>query len=406
MRGGDTAGLRAFNERRIVGVVRRAGALSKADIARATGLSGQAASVIVNALLDAGILMKLKKVRGQVGQPSTPVALNPSGAYSLGVKIGRRSVEVILVNLLGEVMVERRQAHEAPLPDASIRTALGFVRELLDDLHEVDRARVIGIGIAMPGALHEWAAELGLPEGALDGWREADVTGEFERATGLQVTLYNDASAACAAELFAGDGLVQRSALYVYLGTFIGGGVVIGGRLYLGEQGNAGAVGSMPMAGGGRRPDQLIHRASLIQLERALDAAGLQGAAEIARRSGPEADAVFEAWADAAAREVARAAVAALSVIDFQAVVVDGLLNPGWRRGFVHRLRLAMKGFDQAGLTPAEIATGSIGPTARVLGAALLPLHARFAPDPALLARPANEAVLAEAAAAFAERYG
>lgn len=77
MRGGDTAGLRAYNERLIVSALLRSGALSKAEIARETGLSGQAASVIVNALIADGMLLKQPKVRGQVGQPSTPIAPNP-----------------------------------------------------------------------------------------------------------------------------------------------------------------------------------------------------------------------------------------------------------------------------------------------------------------------------------------
>lgn len=123
MRGGDTAGLRAYNERLIVSALLRSGALSKAEIARETGLSGQAASVIVNALIADGMLLKQPKVRGQVGQPSTPIAPNPEGAYALGVKIGRRSVEAVLLDMLGGKVASEAESYPAPLPDRCLPRA-------------------------------------------------------------------------------------------------------------------------------------------------------------------------------------------------------------------------------------------------------------------------------------------
>lgn len=389
MRGGDTTGLRAYNERLIMSALRRAGALSKAEIARETGLSGQAASVIVSRLVDEGLAIKRDKVRGQVGQPSTPIAPNPEGAYSLGVKIGRRSVEAILVNLLGEVIDSRSQRYDAPLPDRTIAAATTMATELLAQLKPKARNRVVGIGIAMPGDLHAWATEIGLAAGALDGWRETDVAGVLEQATGLATSLHNDATAACAAEMIAGDAITSRSALYVYLGTFIGGGVVIDGKLYRGEQLNAGAIGSMPSDRNAPadRPGQLIHNVSVIQLERALKDAGLDPVAALNGDGLSEADAIFDAWSDDAMSELSRAVITGLSIIDFQTVVVDGLLPPAWRERITARLETALQRFNRSGLTPARVVTGTIGPMARVLGAAMLPLEARFSPDTDLLVR-------------------
>jgi predicted ArsR family transcriptional regulator len=98
VRGGDQLGLRAYNRRMILNLIRQDGALSKAEIARQTGLSAQAVSVIVKALLKDKLVRREKRVRGKVGQPHTPIALNADGALSVGVKIGRRSLELMLVN--------------------------------------------------------------------------------------------------------------------------------------------------------------------------------------------------------------------------------------------------------------------------------------------------------------------
>lgn len=389
MRGGDTSGLRAYNERLIIDALLRAGALSKAEIARETGLSGQAASVIVNRLLSEGLLVKRDKVRGHVGQPSTPIAPNPQGAFSLGVKIGRRSTEAILVNLVGEVIGSSNDSYDAPFPERAIPSAISQTQRLMERAPTAVRDRIVGLGIAMPGEIYAWSRELDLAPGALDGWRDADVAGALAEATGLEASLHNDATAACAAEMISGTAIDRPSALYIYLGTFIGGGVVIDGKLYPGAQLNAGAVGSMPVgpAGSGAPPEQLIHSASVIRLERALTAAGIDASTALATGPTDGAAAIFEAWADAAIPDLSRGVVSALSIIDFERVVIDGLLPPLWRARIAERLATALDGFNRAGLAPTEITTGSIGPMARVLGAAMLPLHGRFSPDPGLLVR-------------------
>ena len=392
MRGGDATGLRAYNERLTITAIRQAGALSKAEIARTTGLSGQAATVIVNSLLDEGLLVKREKVRGRVGKPFTPIALNPEGAYSLGVKIGRRSLEMLLVDFAGAVVASRSTPYRAPLPAQTMALATGTAMELVDSLKRGLRARIVGLGVAMPWVLHEWSDVLGLDREAIAAWREIDVAADLEAATGLPVSVYNDATAACAAEMIAGDRIGRSSALYIYLGTFVGGGVVIDGRLHRGAQLNAGALGSMPMdgTGGDGRPHQLIHQASVIDLERALATAGFDVSDMFGPHDTPDVDDVFDAWLRRAVEALARAVVSAMSVVDFEEVVIDGLLRPDWRRRVVDGVTSAYGRFDCTGLSPIEIATGSIGPKARVLGAALLPLIGRFSPDTDLLVKTAG----------------
>lgn len=385
MKGGDSTGLRAYNVRLIVSAIREDGALSKAEIARRTGLSGQAASVIVNTLLDGGFLMKLSKVRGQVGQPSTPIALNPRGAFSIGIKIGRRSLEAILVDFLGQPVARRSSDYTIPLPDACLERAAAFVAELSEELSLTEQPRISGLGVAMPGDLHKWSGEMGLPPPALGGWRDRDVAAELEAATGLRTTLYNDATAACASELLSGGAIGSESALYIYIGTFVGGGVALGGRLYRGPQGNAGAIGSMPLGeAGGMDPPQLISVASAITLERALLAAGIERWADV---DAPGAEAIFEDWCAKAAPGLAQAVVSASAVIDFESAVIDGILPERWRARVVEAVEAALDRFNAAGLSPVEIRAGTIGVAARVMGAALLPLADRFSPDAEVLAR-------------------
>ena len=66
-----------------------------------------------------------------MGQPSTPIALNPEGAYALGVKIGRRSLEAVLVDMMGDVVREARMRQPAPLPAETLRALCAMVQDLL-----------------------------------------------------------------------------------------------------------------------------------------------------------------------------------------------------------------------------------------------------------------------------------
>jgi predicted NBD/HSP70 family sugar kinase len=388
MRGGEGSGLRAYNERLIVSAIRVGGPMSKSDIARATGLSAQAARVIVDGLIKGAILCKLDKVRGQIGQPSTPIALNPGGAYAIGAKIGRRRLEVLSVDMCGDVLRRSVRHHDAPLPEPTLDALRDMILELLGDMTPAARKRVAGLGIAMPGDLHEWQAEIGVPDGALAGWRDIDPAARLGAATGLRATLINDAAAACAAEMIAGDALAGEDTVYFYVGAFVGGGVVLGGRVLRGAQMNAGALGSMPMTetDAQGRPAQLLDLASALQLERLLDAAGVGGPECLSQAPSAAGDAAFDAWAAVAAPALARAAVAAMSVIDFKSVVIDGVLSARWRRALTERVAQEVTRFNHAGLRAASVREGSVGPTAQVLGAALLPLHERFSPDADLIA--------------------
>ena len=389
MRGGDTVGLRAYNERLVIDAILRSGALSKAEVARATGLSGQAASVIVNRMLAEGLLKKGDKVRGQVGQPSTPIGANRNGAFSVGLQIGRRGIDALLVDMLGAVVEERRASYDAPYPDPAIDIACSLAGDMLDRMSLRSRDRVIGIGVAIPSDLHAWSQELGLTPDQLSGWQQIDPARKLQESFGLNAAIYNDATAACAAEMILGGGTIRPNTLYIYLGTFIGAGIVIDGKLYRGGRSHGAAFASMPMCQRTEdgRPAQLIRSGSLVLLEQLFRQSGLSLADAIAGPPDSRADRLFADWMTIAVPDITRALVSTLAVIDLEAVVVDGALPGAWRQRVTDRIADEINQFDLRGIRPAKVAAGSIGPGASVRGAALLPLRERFSPDPDLLVR-------------------
>jgi hypothetical protein len=116
-RGSNHVGMRAFNERVVLQAIRLNGSLPKAALARLTHLTAQTIGLITTRLEEDHLVMKHERVRGRIGQPSVPLALNPDGAFSIGIKIGRRSTEWLLVDFTGQV--RQRQTLNYDFPDAS-----------------------------------------------------------------------------------------------------------------------------------------------------------------------------------------------------------------------------------------------------------------------------------------------
>src|SRR5688500_1462617 len=247
-RGGSQSGVRLYNERLVLSLIRRYGRLPKAEIARVTGLSAQTASVIVKQLEADGLLLRQRPQRGRIGQPPVPLSLNPDGAYSIGLKVGRRSADLVLIDLLGKVRASQHRTYRYPEPAATLAFVRAGIEELQRDLKPAQRTRISGLGIATPFELWNWEQEIGAPRDLLQIWRAFDLVGAVAKLSRLPVPPCNYATAASAAVLSCATGGRYRAFVYFVIASFAGGGVVLPGMLYQGRTGNAGGLGSMPVS--------------------------------------------------------------------------------------------------------------------------------------------------------------
>lgn len=382
-RGTNQIGVRLYNERLVLSLIRLHREMPKVEIARLTGLSPQTISIITNQLTADGLLLKGTPQRGRIGQPSVPYSLNPEGAYFVGMKIGRRSSDLVLLDFLGNVL---RRFHE-PHPYSSPESTLALIRrgtgELVEELSEAQRARIAGFGIASPFELWNWEPQFGAPAAVLEAWRNVDILAEAQKLSPWPVYLHNDGTAACAAELVLGTSTTSADFLYIFIGSFIGGGVVLNHHLHPGRSRYAGAVGPMPIPTPGRPGfEQLIRQASLYVLGERLAAAG--GDPRVLSRDPDhwgDLGAPLDAWLDETAAALALTITSAVSVIDFESIVIDGAFPREIRARLVDAVRRALTSFDMQGIAPFSVLEGSIGSAAREIGGACLPLLANFTQD-------------------------
>ena len=382
LRGSNQSGMRDHNERLVLSLLRQHGALAKSDIARITGLSAQTISVIMRALEQDGLLLRGEPVRGRIGQPSVPMHLNPEGALFLGLKIGRRSTDLVLVDFMGRVRDSRRKTYRYPTPGGIVAFVGEALPELMHGLPATLRPRVSGMGVAMPFQLWNWVQALGAPQAEMDAWRDCDIQADLAAITAMPVYVQNDATSACGAELVFGTGDKPRDFLYFYFGTFIGGGLVLNGQLCLGRTGNAAGVGPMPVQGPDGRMRRLLEVASLASLADEMEAAG-ESADHLweqpDRWQVPEP--LLERWLTEATEGLASAILSATTLLELEAVLIDGWMPPAIRAEITARTTAALQRLDLSGITPPVVREGTVGAQARSLGAAAIPLSQRYLLD-------------------------
>lgn len=381
-RGTNQSGVRLYNERLVLSLIRTHSSLPKADLARMTHLSPQTVSIIVNALEADGLLLRGSPRRGKVGQPLVPYALNPRGAFFLGLKVGRRSSDMVLLDFTGHQLGRIHSPHSYPTPEGTVDLAQRGIEELAGALSGEERNRIAGIGIAAPFEIWKWESQFGAPPDVRERWRRTDLPSAVAKISPWQVYFHNDATAACAAELVLGTGMRQENFLYIFIGSFIGGGVVINGHLLPGRTGYAGAIAPLPVPLPQGGFNQLMKSGSIYVLaERLAEEGHDPGVLWRDPDDWGELGEPVDGWIDTAGTSIGLACVSAASIIDFSHFVIDGACPRAVLNRLVARIRTAVDTFDRQGLAPFEIVAGTIGSAAREIGGACLPLLANFSQD-------------------------
>lgn len=385
--GSNSVQVRQYNERVILTLLRRLGEASKADLARHARLTNNTAGQIVRDLEEQRLVRVGGKRMGARGQPATILRLDPQGAYSVGFKLGRRSLDALLVDFAGRVIERRRLERAFPMPEEAVAFAAESVAGLRRLIDGAATKRLAGLGVAMPYNLGSWQRELDIPLAAYRRWNEFDLGGALAGATGLEVFCENDGTAAAVAELFQGQDRALDDFLYVFVGAALGGGVVLGGDYRRGVSANAGDIGLMPTGpsrlGTAPRPDDrpeiALTRASVNALIRHLRESGQPV------ETREDLDALLEQghpavaeWLDDAADALVLPVLSAVRVLDVAAVVVDGTLPRPVLDQLIGKLERALARASPESREPPPLMRGSVGRDAPAIGAAILPLHLNF----------------------------
>jgi predicted NBD/HSP70 family sugar kinase len=378
-RGVPQAGVRIANERAVLTLIVMMPGSSNADLARRSGLGPQTTSRIISELEDRGLILRGQVLRGRRGQPATPLFLNPDGAFSIGVDIGWRHIQVALVNLAGKVLAHERRNYEFPDATAVFDEISGKVAGLVERLTPLERQRLVGVGIASPTAIGRNNEMFKTHPEQKAMWEAMDIAARVRADTGLDAEWFNDGSAACWAEIVAQPVPRPRGFAYFLVGSYVGAGIFADGRLWEGPTGNAANLGGIMI------PDRFgaptfVHRvASITAFESWLAQAGQSLPAGSPHDwDWASLEPYATDWLDDAGRALAMAAMTAQAMVELDKVGIDGVMP----RPIVERLMERVQ--HHLALLPAlrigrpTVVIGHLGSLATVQGAAQLPVYNRY----------------------------
>jgi predicted NBD/HSP70 family sugar kinase len=323
--------IRAINEQLLLEHIRQRGPSSRAELARASGLSKPTVSLALGNVERVGLVRVAGQRTGVPGRSARLYEIRPDAGLVLGLDIGHEYVRGAIADLTGEIRTrESLRAHAT-----SVRARVGELVELADMLCQnasVPRSAITQTVIGSPGVYDPRRNAMKLT-GGLRGWDRPAALAGLREAFGSTLVMENDVDAAALAERALGHGRDVDNFAFVHIGTGIGMGLVLGGQLLRGAHGVAGEIAFLPLSGGaGVDEDDARKRGTL---EAAASASGIVRAARRGGMRGPvSARRVFAAAANGderavavvaeEARLVAQTICAVVTVVDPDLIVLGG----------------------------------------------------------------------------------
>lgn len=234
---------RTFNQHLVLRALHDDSPLSRADLARLTGLTRTSVGDLVGTLIDDGLIEEVG--RGQSSGGKSPILLRvaPDGRHLIGLDLGEAQFSGAVVNLRGEIL---RSIH-LPLEGRNGDAAVELVSQLVDALRADDRSPLLGIGIGAPGVIDtstgtvRWSVNL--------NWAELRLGPLLEQRYGVPVVVANDSHAAALAELTFFRRPRPNNLIVIRVGRGVGAGIILNGQLFQGDGYGAGEFGHVSMGG-------------------------------------------------------------------------------------------------------------------------------------------------------------
>jgi predicted NBD/HSP70 family sugar kinase len=360
--------------------------MTQAELARASGLSPATVSSIAHELREEEWVCDedLEGARGRA------LALSRDAGLAVGIAFGHSHLRVAIADLAHTILAETESRFDTDhgTPGDGISLAGSLFRRLVEE-SGIDTELVAGVGMGLPGPLRRDTGEVG-DSAILPGWIASQPAELMREELGLDVTVENDANLGALAEIVWGAARGCSDLLYVKISTGVGGGLVLGGRLYHGSVGTAGEIGhttideSGPVCRCGNRGCLETFAGA----EAVLEPLRRQHGDELTLREvvamAEAGDAGCQRVIADAGHAVGRAVADACNLLAPETVVIGGDLA---RAGelLVEPVRGAIGRSTIGALREIPVTTGTLGERADVLGAVALVLRdsERFVAQPA-----------------------
>ena len=238
----DATYINTANKIKVLQTIRGSDAVSRADLAKLTGLSAPTITRIVESLITTGGLVQdIGTGSSESGRPPNLVRFSGSDKYVVGIDLGTTHIDGVVANLDAELVTEMRiPALVEAGYEAVIERTSALVRDLID-ASGVPMNRVLGVGMAVAGLVD---LERNVVEYSPDfGWRDADVVADMQRSVPFPVVFDNVSRVMALGERAFGSGRETDTFICINVGYGIGAGIITNGLPYAGAHGMSGEFG-------------------------------------------------------------------------------------------------------------------------------------------------------------------
>jgi N-acetylglucosamine repressor len=375
---------RQHNHRLVLRTVYDFGPISRAEVARTTGLTRTTVSDVVTDLLDDGMVEEVGRGPSSGGKAPILLSIVGDARQVIGLDLGEGTFAGAFVNLRGEI----RRVVELPVDGRNGDDALAIVFRLVDELIAEAGSPPLGIGVGTPGLVDtrtgtiRWAVNL--------DWQDLPLGGLLTERYGLPANVANDSQAAALAEYTFGDGRRLPNLITIKVGRGIGAGLVLNGSLFQGDGFGAGEIGHVAVVDDGAAchcgrfgcletvasSGAITARAAGLAVELGSPLAARSRAGELAFDDVVRAFAAGDPAARTAALEAARylgqAIAGLIGALNISRIVLDGpvtAFGDDWLATIADEARRRSLGMLSR---DTEIEFGRLAPNVVVLGASAL----------------------------------
>jgi N-acetylglucosamine repressor len=228
---------KAHNQQLALSLIYSQGAVSRAELARQTGLTRSTISEIVSELIEEGLVVEVGRAQSSGGKPPILIDVNPDARHIIGIDLASSEFRGAIINLRGEI----KERTFLPIDDQSGDEALALVYELIDRLLTLTDAPILGIGIGTPGLMD---VDRGVVLTAVNlDWQDLHLADLLQAKYNLPVSIANDSQVSALAEYSFGDHAPVTNLVLVKVGRGVGAGIVKNKELYSGDGFGAGEIG-------------------------------------------------------------------------------------------------------------------------------------------------------------------
>lgn len=243
LRRGSRELLRDLNSSLLIELVRESRPISRADLARQSGLSAATVSNIVAQLIERGILVEVAIAAPNGGRPPVLLDIDATGGYVIGIKLRGDGLTTVVCDLDAQVVASLETGMSlVGNPEAAVTAIEAATRKALK-LAGVPRSRVLGVGVGLSGVVDSREGICRFSH--LLQWRDVQLVKPLRSKLRLPVWVDHDMNTLAVAEKWSGDALAHRNFVTLSVGRGIGLGIVIDRAPYRGATGSAGELGHM-----------------------------------------------------------------------------------------------------------------------------------------------------------------